>query len=47
MAEFTHKELKLARETQSIPRWKMGMEIGVSESTIERWESGETLPRSR
>lgn len=44
MPECTNKELKLAREAQGIPRWKMGAEIGVSESTIERWESGETMP---
>ena len=44
MSEFTNKELKLARESQGIPRWKMGAEIGVSESTVERWESGESMP---
>lgn len=44
MPEFTYKELKNAREAQKMPRWKLAAEINVSESTIERWESGETMP---
>ena len=44
MAEFTEKDLRKARESKGLPRWKLGEKIGVSESTIERWESGETVP---
>lgn len=40
--EFTHVELKAARESHgNMPRWKLAGKIGVSESTIERWEKGE------
>ncbi len=45
MAEFTNKDLKTARESRKMPRWKLGELMGVSESTIERWESGETQPQ--
>ena len=45
MAEFTHIDLKNARETQKIQRWKLAAAVNVSESTIERWESGETMPQ--
>lgn len=38
MAEFTKKELRKARESRNMPRWKLGNLVGVSESTIERWE---------
>jgi transcriptional regulator with XRE-family HTH domain len=44
MPEFTHIDLKIAREAQRMPRWKLAQELNVSESTIERWESGETMP---
>lgn len=44
MAEFTYKELKEARETRNIKRWQMASELGVSEDTIYRWESGQQLP---
>ena len=44
MAEYTEKDLRKAREAKGLPRWKLGEMVGVSESTIERWESGETVP---
>ncbi len=44
MPECTNQDLRNAREAQNIPRWKLGSLIGVSESTIERWERGEVLP---
>ena len=27
-----------------MPRWKLAVAVNVSESTLERWESGETMP---
>ena len=44
MAEYTEKDLRKAREARNLSRWKLGELIGVSESTVERWETGETLP---
>lgn len=44
MAEFTEKYLRKARESKGLPRWKLGEKISVSESTIERWESGAAIP---
>lgn len=44
MAEFTNVELRKARDSQGLPRWKVAMEVGVSEDTIERWERGEVTP---
>ncbi len=44
MSEFTNIDLKKAREAQKLPRWKLAAAMNVSESTIERWESGESLP---
>lgn len=44
MAEFTHIELRAARESRKIPRWKLAEEVGTSEDTIERWETGKQLP---
>ena len=44
MSEFTNLDLKKAREAQKIPRWKLAAAVNVSESTLERWESGETMP---
>ncbi len=44
MAEYTNIDLKIARETRKIPRWKLAAELHVSESTIERWETGESQP---
>lgn len=45
MPEFTNKDLKTAREARKMPRWQLGELVGVSESTIERWETGETQPQ--
>lgn len=48
MAEFTEKDLRKARESKGLPRWKLGEKISVSESTIERWESARwPSPRRR
>lgn len=44
MAEFTNIDLRKARDAQKLTRWQAGAAIGVSDSTIERWESGETVP---
>lgn len=46
MSEFTHVELRKARELRKLTRWQLGNMIGVSESTIERWERGEGIPTS-
>lgn len=44
-SEFTYVELKAARESHgNMPRWKLAGAIGVSESTIERWEIGKQKP---
>lgn len=44
MSEFTNLDLKKARESLKMPRWKLAALVSVSESTLERWETGETLP---
>lgn len=44
MAEYTEKDLRKAREARNLSRWKLGELLGVSESTVERWETGETRP---
>lgn len=44
MAECTNQDLRKARDTAGFPRWKLGEMVGVSESTIERWETGEAKP---
>lgn len=44
MAEYTEKDLRKAREARNLSRWKLGELLGVSESTVERWETGETKP---
>ena len=44
MAEYTRIDLRKAREAHDLSRWKLGELLGVSESTVERWESGETKP---
>lgn len=44
MSEFTNLDLRKAREAQKMPRWKLAAAVNVSESTLERWESGETMP---
>lgn len=44
MAECTNIELRKAREAKALTRWQLGNMLGVSESTIERWERGEVMP---
>ena len=44
MAEFTFQDLRKAREARKIPRWQLANETGVSEDTVERWETGKALP---
>lgn len=44
MAEFTNIDLRVTRESRKMPRWKLAGEIGVSEDTIERWETGKQRP---
>lgn len=44
MAEFTYLELRKARETRFSSRRQLAEVIGVSEDTIERWETGKQLP---
>lgn len=44
MAEFTHTDLRSVRESRKMKRWELANEVGVSEDTIRRWESGETRP---
>ena len=44
MSECTNIDLENARLRQKIPRWKMAGILGVSESTIARWENGEMQP---
>ena len=44
MAECTHLDLRKAREARGWPRWKLAKETGVSEDTVERWETGKSLP---
>lgn len=44
MAEFTHNDLRSAREARKIQRWRLANELGVSEDTVRRWEIGETQP---
>lgn len=39
MAEFTKIDLRNVRDSRKMPRWKLAMEIGVSEDTITRWEN--------
>lgn len=44
MAEFTHIDLRNARESRKIPRWKLAVELGYSEDVIRDWEIGEREP---
>ena len=44
MSECTNTDLENTRLRQKIPRWKLAWMLGVSESTIARWESGEIRP---
>ena len=44
MAEFTNQDLRKAREARKIPRWQLAAKIGISEDTLERWETGKQRP---
>lgn len=44
MAEYTEKDLRKARDARNLSRRKLGELIGASESTVERWEKGESKP---
>lgn len=44
MAEFTHNDLKKARETRKMSRAILAEIVFVSEDTLERWESGKSRP---
>lgn len=44
MSECTNIDLRKARDAKNLTRWQLGNMIGVSESTIERWERGEVQP---
>ena len=44
MAEFTHLDLRKARETRFSSRWQLAEKIGVSPDTVERWETGKQKP---
>ena len=44
MPECTNIDLENARSRRKIPRWKLATILGVSESTIARWENGEVQP---
>jgi transcriptional regulator with XRE-family HTH domain len=44
LPECTHIDLENARLRQKMPRWKLAGTLGVSESTVARWESGEIRP---
>lgn len=44
MAEFTHLDLRKAREARKLTRWQLAAKLGVSEDTLERWETGKQTP---
>jgi len=44
LSECTNIDLETARMRKRMPRWKLAGLLGVSESTIVRWESGEIQP---
>jgi transcriptional regulator with XRE-family HTH domain len=44
MAEFTYLDLRKAREVRKLTRWQLANKIGVSEDTVERWETGKQAP---
>lgn len=45
MPEYTHKELAADRIASGKPQWKVAAEIGQSETTIKRWETGKWLTK--
>lgn len=44
MAEYTYLDLRKAREARKLTRWQLSNLIGVSEDTLERWETGKQMP---
>lgn len=44
MPEFTHLDLRKAREVRKLTRWQLASALGVSEDTLERWETGKQAP---
>jgi transcriptional regulator with XRE-family HTH domain len=44
MPEFTYLDLRKARESRKLTRWQLANKIGVSEDTVERWETGKQSP---
>lgn len=44
MAEFTYLDLRKGREARKLTRWQLAARLGVSEDTLERWETGKTIP---
>jgi transcriptional regulator with XRE-family HTH domain len=44
MVEFTFLDLRKAREARKLTRWQLANMIGVSEDTLERWETGKQTP---
>lgn len=44
MAEFTYKDLENVRKSRKMTRWQLANEIGVSEDTLGRWETGKSEP---
>ena len=44
MSECTNIDLENARLRRKIPRWKLAGMLGVSESTLARWENGDIRP---
>jgi transcriptional regulator with XRE-family HTH domain len=44
MAAFTYLDLRKAREARKLTRWQLADKLGVSEDTLERWETGKQVP---
>jgi transcriptional regulator with XRE-family HTH domain len=44
LSECTNTDLENTRMRRKLPRWKIAGKLGVSESTIARWENGEIQP---
>lgn len=44
MAEYTYLDLRKAREARKLTRWQLAEKVGVSEDTLERWETGKAIP---
>lgn len=44
MAECTNQDLRKARDAAKLTRWQAAHQLGVSEETVRRWETGEVIP---